>query len=70
MGLGNYLNKQHSNDLLSRRSPSAGRLLLVGDPAAVTNLFSNIFATAIVAHWIGELDDERPCLFANSNATH
>jgi len=26
---------------------------------AVTNLFSNIFATAIVSKWMGELDDER-----------
>jgi len=26
---------------------------------AVTNLFSNIFATVVVARWMGELDDER-----------
>src|ERR1700736_830320 len=31
-GLGNFLNKQHSTNLLSRRSPSTGRLLLVRDP--------------------------------------
>jgi len=26
---------------------------------AVTNLFSNIFATVVVARWMGELDDDR-----------
>jgi Na+/H+-dicarboxylate symporter len=26
---------------------------------AVTNLFSNIFATVIVAKWMGELDEEK-----------
>ena len=26
---------------------------------AVTNLFSNIFATVVIARWMGELDDNR-----------
>ena len=26
---------------------------------AVTNLFSNIFATVVISRWMGELDDER-----------
>jgi aerobic C4-dicarboxylate transport protein len=26
---------------------------------AVTNLFSNIFATVVIAKWMGELDDRR-----------
>ena len=26
---------------------------------AVTNLFSNIFATVVVSKWMGELDDEQ-----------
>ena len=26
---------------------------------AVTNLFSNIFATVVIARWMDELDDER-----------
>jgi hypothetical protein len=27
--------------------------------SAVTNLFSNIFATVVIAKWMGELDEER-----------
>jgi len=26
---------------------------------AVTNLFSNIFATVVISRWMGELDDNR-----------
>ena len=26
---------------------------------AVTNLFSNIFATVVISRWMGELDDKR-----------
>jgi len=45
--------------------PVGGLALLLGverfmsEIRAVTNLFSNIFATAIVSKWMGELDDER-----------
>ena len=45
--------------------PVGGLALLLGverfmsEIRAVTNLFSNIFATVIVARWMGELDDER-----------
>ena len=56
MGLGNYLNTQHSNDLLSRRSPSTGRVLLVRDPRRHQPV-QQLFATVIVAHWSGELDE-------------
>jgi aerobic C4-dicarboxylate transport protein len=45
--------------------PVGGLALLLGverfmsEIRAVTNLFSNIFATVVVARWMGELDDER-----------
>jgi aerobic C4-dicarboxylate transport protein len=44
--------------------PVGGLALLLGverfmsEIRAVTNLFSNIFATVVVARWMGELDDE------------
>jgi aerobic C4-dicarboxylate transport protein len=45
--------------------PVGGLALLLGverfmsEIRAVTNLFSNIFATVVVARWMGELDDDR-----------
>jgi aerobic C4-dicarboxylate transport protein len=45
--------------------PVGGLALLLGvdrfmsEIRAVTNLFSNIFATVVVAKWMGELDEER-----------
>ena len=45
--------------------PAAGLTLLLGverfmsEIRAVTNLFSNIFATVVVSKWMGELDDKR-----------
>jgi len=45
--------------------PVGGLALLLGverfmsEIRAVTNLFSNIFATVVVARWMGELDEER-----------
>ena len=45
--------------------PIGGLALLLGvdrfmsEIRAVTNLFSNIFATVVVAKWMGELDDEK-----------
>jgi aerobic C4-dicarboxylate transport protein len=45
--------------------PVGGLALLLGverfmsEIRAVTNLFSNIFATVVVARWMGELDNER-----------
>jgi aerobic C4-dicarboxylate transport protein len=45
--------------------PVGGLALLLGverfmsEIRAVTNLFSNIFATVVVAKWMGELDDDR-----------
>jgi aerobic C4-dicarboxylate transport protein len=45
--------------------PVGGLALLLGverfmsEIRAVTNLFSNIFATVVIAKWMGELDDER-----------
>ena len=48
--------------------PVGGLALLVGidrfmaEIRAVTNLFSNIFATVVVAKWMGELDEERASL--------
>jgi aerobic C4-dicarboxylate transport protein len=45
--------------------PAAGLVLLLGidrfmaEIRAVTNLFSNIVATVVVAKWMGELDEER-----------
>src|SRR5437762_5348587 len=44
--------------------PAAGLTLLLGverfmsEIRAVTNLFSNIFATVVVSKWVGELNDE------------
>jgi aerobic C4-dicarboxylate transport protein len=35
---------------------------------AVTNLFSNIFATVVVAKWMGELDEERATLVLRGDA--
>ena len=48
--------------------PVGGLALLLGidrfmaEIRAVTNLFSNIFATVVVAKWMGELDEERATL--------
>jgi aerobic C4-dicarboxylate transport protein len=45
--------------------PVGGLALLLGverfmsEIRAVTNLFSNIFATVVIARWMDELDDER-----------
>ena len=45
--------------------PAAGLTLLLGverfmsEIRAVTNLFSNIFATLVVSRWMGELDAGR-----------
>jgi len=45
--------------------PVGGLALLLGverfmsEIRAVTNLFSNIFATVVIARWMGELDDNR-----------
>ncbi len=45
--------------------PVGGLALLLGverfmsEIRAVTNLFSNIFATVVISKWMGELDDER-----------
>ena len=45
--------------------PVGGLALLLGverfmsEIRAVTNLFSNIFATVVIAKWMGELDDRR-----------
>src|SRR5205823_4558009 len=45
--------------------PAAGLTLLLGverfmsEIRAVTNLFSNIFATVVVSKWMGELKDEQ-----------
>ncbi|MBV8936189.1 MAG: C4-dicarboxylate transporter DctA [Alphaproteobacteria bacterium] len=45
--------------------PVGGLALLLGverfmsEIRAVTNLFSNIFATVVIARWMGELDDDR-----------
>jgi aerobic C4-dicarboxylate transport protein len=35
---------------------------------AVTNLFSNIFATVVIAKWMGELDDNRLRLVLDGDA--
>ncbi len=54
--------------------PVGGLALLVGidrfmaEIRAVTNLFSNIFATVVVAQWMGELDEERADLVLDGNA--
>jgi aerobic C4-dicarboxylate transport protein len=45
--------------------PVSGLALLLGverfmsEIRAVTNLFSNIFATVVISRWMGELDDGR-----------
>jgi aerobic C4-dicarboxylate transport protein len=45
--------------------PVGGLALLLGverlmsEIRAVTNLFSNIFATVVIAKWMGELDERR-----------
>src|SRR5262249_181815 len=45
--------------------PVGGLALLLGverfmsEIRAVTNLFSNIFATVVIPRWMGELDDNR-----------
>jgi Na+/H+-dicarboxylate symporter len=44
--------------------PVGGLALLLGverfmsEIRAVTNLFSNIFATVVIARWMGEIDDD------------
>lgn len=54
--------------------PVGGLALLLGverfmsEIRAVTNLFSNIFATVVVARWMGELDDERLRLVLDGDA--
>jgi aerobic C4-dicarboxylate transport protein len=54
--------------------PVGGLALLLGverfmsEIRAVTNLFSNIFATVVVARWMGELDDERLHLVLDGDA--
>ena len=35
---------------------------------AVTNLFSNIFATVVISRWMGELNDERLNLVLDGEA--
>jgi len=37
---------------------------------AVTNLFSNIFATVVVSKWMGELKDEHLHLVLDGGADH
>src|SRR5215831_8591183 len=54
--------------------PVGGLALLLGverfmsEIRAVTNLFSNTFATAVIARWMGELGDERLNLVLDSEA--
>ncbi len=54
--------------------PVGGLALLLGidrfmaEIRAVTNLFSNIFATVVVAKWMGELDEERATLVLRGDA--
>jgi Na+/H+-dicarboxylate symporter len=54
--------------------PVGGLALLLGverfmsEIRAVTNLFSNIFATVVIARWMGELDDERLNLVLDGEA--
>jgi Na+/H+-dicarboxylate symporter len=54
--------------------PVGGLALLLGverfmsEIRAVTNLFSNIFATVVIARWMGELDDERLNLVLDGDA--
>ena len=54
--------------------PAAGLTLLLGverfmsEIRAVTNLFSNIFATVVISKWMGELDKERLDAVLTGNA--
>jgi len=54
--------------------PAAGLTLLLGverfmsEIRAVTNLFSNIFATIVVSKWMGELADDRLRLVLDGEA--
>jgi aerobic C4-dicarboxylate transport protein len=54
--------------------PAASLTLLLGverfmsEIRAVTNLFSNIFATVVVSKWMGELSDERLSLVLDGGA--
>ncbi len=54
--------------------PVGGLALLLGverfmsEIRAVTNLFSNIFATVVIARWMGELDEERLNLVLDGDA--
>lgn len=54
--------------------PAAGLTLLLGverfmsEIRAVTNLFSNIFATVVISKWMGELDKERLNAVLTANA--
>jgi len=54
--------------------PVGGLALLLGverfmsEIRAVTNLFSNIFATVVIARWMGELDDNRLNVVLNGEA--
>ena len=54
--------------------PAAGLTLLLGverfmsEIRAVTNLFSNIFATLVISKWMGELDKERLDAVLTGNA--
>jgi len=54
--------------------PVGGLALLLGverfmsEIRAVTNLFSNIFATVVIAKWMGELDDNRLRLVLDGDA--
>jgi aerobic C4-dicarboxylate transport protein len=53
--------------------PVGGLALLLGidrfmsEIRAVTNLFSNIFATVVVAKWMGELDERKAALALDGN---
>jgi aerobic C4-dicarboxylate transport protein len=55
--------------------PAAGLTLLLGverfmsEIRAVTNLFSNIFATVVVSKWMGEIKNERLRLVLDGGAT-
>ncbi len=54
--------------------PAAGLTLLLGverfmsEIRAVTNLFSNIFATIVISKWMGELKDEQLQLVLNGGS--
>ena len=55
----------HSGADRNRSLHSFGRLL--PESGRVTNLFSNIFATVVIARWMGELDDARFQLVLDSD---